>query len=98
MVGRWCFAAYTKGTAALLAAILAAAEELDVREALEAQWVLNGFADEAAKRVQQAMPKAWRFAGEMDEIAATFRDAGQPAWFHEAAAEIYRRLAQDRPL
>ena len=38
--------------------------------------------------------KAWRFAGEMDEIAATFREAGLPGGFHEAAAELYRRLDQ----
>ena len=29
----------------------------------------------------------------MEEIAATFEAAGLPAGFHEAAAEIYRRLA-----
>ena len=30
----------------------------------------------------------------MDEIAATFRAAGLPGEFHDAAAEIYARLAQ----
>ena len=29
----------------------------------------------------------------MEEIAATFTSAGLPGGFHEAAAEIYRRLA-----
>jgi hypothetical protein len=29
----------------------------------------------------------------MDEIAATFRDAGMPGGFHEAAADLYRRIA-----
>jgi hypothetical protein len=29
----------------------------------------------------------------MEEIATTFRDAGMPGEFHEAAAIIYRRLA-----
>ena len=28
----------------------------------------------------------------MDEIAATFRDAGLPSGFHDAAAEVFRRL------
>jgi hypothetical protein len=28
----------------------------------------------------------------MDEIAVTFREAGLPGGFHEAAAELYRRL------
>jgi hypothetical protein len=27
----------------------------------------------------------------MEEIAATFAAAGQPAGFHEAAAEVYRQ-------
>lgn len=92
---KMCFAAYTKGTTALLCAILAAAEELGVRMGLEQQWSRNGsdFADQATRRVRRATAKAWRFTGEMDEIAATFAGAGVPAGFHEAAGEIYRRLA-----
>ena len=92
---KMCFAAYTKGTTALLCAILAAAEELGVRMDLEQQWSRNGsdFADQATRRVRRATVKAWRFTGEMDEIAATFAGAGVPAGFHEAAGEIFRRLA-----
>ena len=43
--------------------------------------------------------KAWRFEGEMREIAATFDAAGLPRGFHEAAAEVYGRLAsfKDEP-
>ena len=37
--------------------------------------------------------KAWRFAGEMREIAATFEAARLPGGFHDAAADIYERLA-----
>ena len=92
---KMCYAAYTKGTTALLCAILAAAESLGVRMDLQRQWSRNGsdFADQAAGRVKRATAKAWRFTGEMDEIAATFAGAGVPAGFHEAAGEIYRRLA-----
>lgn len=92
---KMCFAAYTKGTTALLAAILAAAEELNVRDALARQWSRNdaGFAAEADRRVRNVTAKAWRFAGEMDEIAATFAGAGLPGEFHTAAGIIYRRLA-----
>ena len=32
----------------------------------------------------------------MDEIAATFAAAGLPSGFHEAAAEVYGRLADLR--
>lgn len=92
---KMCFAAYTKGTTALLCAILAAAEQLGVRDDLYRQW---GFGDEAfagrtEQRVRGVTSKAWRYAGEMEEISATFRDAGLPGDFHAGAAEIYRRLA-----
>ena len=92
---KMCFAAYTKGTTALLCAILAAAEALDVRTELEQQWSHDGsdFAAEARQKVRQVTAKAWRFSGEMDEIAATLRETGMPADFHLAAAETYRRLA-----
>jgi 3-hydroxyisobutyrate dehydrogenase-like beta-hydroxyacid dehydrogenase len=90
------YAAYTKGTTALLCAILATAEELGVREALAEQWNRDnaGFAEATDLRVRRTTAKAWRFVGEMEEIAATFREAGMPGEFHAAAADIYRRLAQ----
>ena len=92
---KMCFAAYTKGTTALLAGILATAEATGVREALESQWSRGGsaFAEQTRDRVRGVTAKAWRFAGELDEIGATFDDAGVPSGFQEAAAEIYRRLA-----
>jgi 3-hydroxyisobutyrate dehydrogenase-like beta-hydroxyacid dehydrogenase len=92
---KMCYAAYTKGTTALLAAILAAAERLEVRPELYAQWAQEdaSFAQQTNQRVQRVTAKAWRFVGEMEEIAATFQSAGQPAGFHLAAAEVYQRLA-----
>ena len=45
------------------------------------------------RAVSANIKKAWRFVGEMEEIAATFEAAGLPDGFHEAAGEIYRRLA-----
>ena len=92
---KMCFAANTKGATALLAGVLATADRLGVRKALEVQWDAwkPGYAAQAADRVRGAAPKAWRFAGEMDEIAATFRAAGMPDGFHAAAGEVYSRLA-----
>lgn len=92
---KMCYAAYTKGSTALLSASLASADALHVREALVKQWAREtpSSADANINRVRQVTAKAWRFAGEMDEIAATFRAAGLPGEFHDAAAEIYRRLA-----
>ena len=90
-----CYAAYTKGTTALLAAILGAAESLGVRDALMAEWGRGGapFGVETERKVREVTAKAWRFAGEMEEIAATFEDAQLPGGFHHAAADIYTRLA-----
>ncbi len=92
---KMCFAAYSKGTTALLSAVMAAAESLNVREDLEHQWSRNGsnFAAESARNVQQVTAKAWRFSGEMEEIAATLAGAGLPDGFHLAAADIYQRMA-----
>lgn len=92
---KMCFAAYTKGTTALLGAILATAESLGVRPDLERQWSRDGsdFAAKTVQRVRGVTAKAWRFAGEMEEIAATFAAAGLPGEFHLAAAELYRRIA-----
>ena len=92
---KMCYAALTKGTTALLIATVGAAAELGVLDALMAEWGRDGAkAGEAnERRVREVTAKAWRFTGEMDEIAATFAAAGMPAGFHQAAAEIYQRLA-----
>ncbi len=97
---KMAYAAYSKGTTALLAAILALAENFDVRESLEAEWAKDdsAFVEQVHKRTQRVTAKAWRFAGEMDEIAKTFADAGLPSGFHDAAGEIYRRMAEFKAL
>ncbi|MBM3226208.1 MAG: NAD(P)-dependent oxidoreductase [Candidatus Tectomicrobia bacterium] len=86
------YAAYTKGTTALLTAILGMVEREGVRIELQQQWG-ETFSTQTIKRVCSNTAKAWRFEGEMYEIADTFRDAGLPNGFHLAAAEIYKRLA-----
>jgi len=92
---KMCYAAYTKGTTALLCGILATAQVLGVRGELETQWSRDwaNFGEQAGERVRNVTAKAWRFAGEMTEIAATFREAGLPGEFHAAAEMIYRRMA-----
>ena len=92
---KMAFAAWTKGSAALLLAIRALARGEGVEDALLAQWEktnpqLAVLSEEAALRTA---PKAWRFVGEMDEIAATFAAADLPEGFHRAAAEVYARLS-----
>ena len=92
---KMCYAAYSKGTIALLAAILATAESLGVRAELYRQWDLDDqdFSEQVNRRVRRVTAKAWRFEGEMKEIAATFQEAGLPDEFHQAAAEVYRRMS-----
>jgi 3-hydroxyisobutyrate dehydrogenase-like beta-hydroxyacid dehydrogenase len=92
---KMCYAAYSKGTTALLAAILATAESLGVREELYQQWELDDqcFSEQVNRRVRRVTAKAWRFEGEMEEIAKTFQEAGLPDEFHKAAAEIYHRMS-----
>lgn len=92
---KMCYAAYTKGTSALLSAILAAAESYQVRMELGQHWEMDepGFTEQTERRVRRVTAKAWRFAGEMEEIARAFSAAGLPSGFHESAAEIFRRMA-----
>jgi 3-hydroxyisobutyrate dehydrogenase-like beta-hydroxyacid dehydrogenase len=92
---KMCYAAYSKGTTALLAAVLATAESVGVREELYKQWDMDnkGFSEQVNRRVARVTAKAWRFEGEMIEIAETFQEAGVPAEFHKAAAEIYHRMS-----
>jgi hypothetical protein len=44
--------------------------------------------------VRRVTAKAWRFEGEMIEIASTFDEADLPDGFHQAAGEIYQRMAK----
>jgi 3-hydroxyisobutyrate dehydrogenase-like beta-hydroxyacid dehydrogenase len=92
---KMCYAAYSKGATALLSAILASAESLGVREELYQQWDMDdkGFSEQINLRVARVTAKAWRFEGEMKEIASTFLEAGLPNGFHEAAGEVYHRMA-----
>jgi|SRR5579864_7233115 len=88
-----CYAAWTKGGTALLAAVRALAEQEGVDAALLAEWKIS--LPEAEKRsevVTVQARKAWRWIGEMEEIAASFEAAGLPGGFGLAAAEVYRKL------
>jgi transcription initiation factor TFIIIB Brf1 subunit/transcription initiation factor TFIIB len=89
------YAAWTKGSAALLLAAREAARAHGVEDALRAEWERSQPALDGRLRSAQdsAQAKGWRWIAEMEEIAATFEAAGLPGGFHEAAAEIYRRAA-----
>jgi 3-hydroxyisobutyrate dehydrogenase-like beta-hydroxyacid dehydrogenase len=90
-----CFAAWTKGTAALLLAIRALAEAEGVTDGLLAEWATS-LPDLAARSdaARGTVTKAWRFVGEMEESAHAFVEAGLPGGFSQAAAEVYASLAR----
>jgi 3-hydroxyisobutyrate dehydrogenase-like beta-hydroxyacid dehydrogenase len=89
---KMAYAAWTKGTAAMLLAIRELARREGVEETLLAEWDLS--LPEMRSRYERAerpaAAKGWRWVGEMEEIAASFEAAGLPGGFHRAAAEVYR--------
>ena len=90
---KMCYAAWTKGTAALILAVRAAAESEGVDAVLAEEWRISQ--PDLFRQLDRAVAqsrKAWRWVGEMEEIAATFGEAGLPEGFHLAAAEICRTL------
>jgi 3-hydroxyisobutyrate dehydrogenase-like beta-hydroxyacid dehydrogenase len=90
---KMAFAAWTKGTAALLLAVRAVARAEGVEETLLDEWEMSlpQLPEQSVAAARSALVKGWRWVGEMNEIADTFTAAGLPDGFHRAAAEIYRR-------
>jgi 3-hydroxyisobutyrate dehydrogenase-like beta-hydroxyacid dehydrogenase len=89
---KMAYAAWTKGSAALLLATRELAERLGVADALTAENARSqpGLDARWASARAAAAQKGWRWIGEMEEIARAFADAGLPSGFHEAAADVYR--------
>jgi 3-hydroxyisobutyrate dehydrogenase-like beta-hydroxyacid dehydrogenase len=92
------YAAWTKGSAALLLAVAAYAEREGVADVLAAEWARSQpeLADRLARIAAGSGPKAWRFSGEMAGSAQAFAAAGLPDGFAVAAAEVYERMAAFR--
>src|ERR1022692_928432 len=90
---KMAYAAWTKGTAALLLSVRALARAEGVQDTLLREWKLSqpGLEDRSRGAAQSAMTKGWRWVGEMEEIAEAMAGASLPDGFHQAAAEIYRR-------
>ena len=82
------YAAWSKGTAALLLAIHATATHFEVED--EWRRAAPELRDRLARAEESAEKKGWRWVGEMEEIADTFGAAGEPEGFHRAAAEVFR--------
>ena len=90
---KMAYAAWTKGSSALLLTARALAKAEGVEEALLAEWALSQpkLADQVTRAAVAGVTKGWRWVGEMEEIAQTMAGAGLPDGFHQAAAEVYRR-------
>jgi 3-hydroxyisobutyrate dehydrogenase-like beta-hydroxyacid dehydrogenase len=86
------YAAWSKGTAAMLLAIRDVARHYGVEDQLAAEWrdSVPALPDRLAAAERSAAKKGWRWVGEMEEIAETFAAAGRPDGFHRAAAEVFR--------
>jgi 3-hydroxyisobutyrate dehydrogenase-like beta-hydroxyacid dehydrogenase len=95
---KMAYAAWTKGSAALLLATLESARGTGVDDALRAEWRRSQPELDARVRsaADSASAKGWRWVGEMNEIAATFASVGLPSGFHEAAAEMFDRAAHEK--
>ena len=93
---KMAYAAWTKGSAALLLAARALARASGVERTLLAEWSLSqkALGPRAEQAAASAATKGWRWTGEMEEIAAAMAAAGLPPGFHEAAADVYERAAQ----
>jgi 3-hydroxyisobutyrate dehydrogenase-like beta-hydroxyacid dehydrogenase len=92
------YAGWTKGSGALLLTVRELARAEGVEDALLAEWRLSipeleerlGSAELSARR------KGWRWIGEMQEIARSMAAQDLPTGFHDAAAEVFRRTAEEK--
>ncbi|HET9079908.1 MAG TPA: DUF1932 domain-containing protein [Trebonia sp.] len=93
---KMAYAAWTKGSSALLLAARALARASGVERTLLAEWQLSQptLAAQSERSAGAAAAKGWRWIGEMEEIAASMTAAGLPEGFHEAAAELYDRASR----
>jgi 3-hydroxyisobutyrate dehydrogenase-like beta-hydroxyacid dehydrogenase len=91
---KMAYAAWTKGTAAMLIAIRALARAENVEDELLDEWRLSlpGLIERSGSAARSADRKGWRWVAEMEEIASTFAAAGLPDGFHRAAADVFRRV------
>jgi 3-hydroxyisobutyrate dehydrogenase-like beta-hydroxyacid dehydrogenase len=94
---KMAYAAWTKGSAALLLAARALAGAEGVADSLLAEWSLSqpGLESRSLGAARSAAAKGWRWVGEMEEIAASMTADGLPGGFHQAAAEVFRRSSAD---
>ena len=92
---KMAYAAWTKGSSALLLAARALARANGVERTLLTEWSLSqqALGQQSERAAGAAAAKGWRWVAEMEEIAASMSAAGLPDGFHEAAADIFDRAS-----
>jgi 3-hydroxyisobutyrate dehydrogenase-like beta-hydroxyacid dehydrogenase len=92
------YAGWTKGSAALLLTMRELARAEGVENALLEEWRLSipELEEHVAGAERSARRKGWRWVGEMEEIAHSMAAHDLPTGFHEAAAEVFRRSAEEQ--
>jgi len=90
---KMAYAAWTKGSSALLLTARALARAEGVEDALLDEWATSQphLESQVGRAARATVAKGWRWVGEMEEIAVCMAGAGLPDGFHQAAAEVYRR-------
>jgi 3-hydroxyisobutyrate dehydrogenase-like beta-hydroxyacid dehydrogenase len=93
---KMCYAALTKGLAAMCTELLTAAEILGVSQALKQEFQLSQ--SPLYEHMEQQLPimpmKSRRWIGEMEEIAKTFDHVGLTPKILAGAADIYRFVGE----
>ena len=96
---KMCYAAMTKGTTALHAELLIAAEKLGLTKELMAEF--NGSQPAVVQRMEGWVPgmpaKSRRWISEMEQIEATFQELGLTPNIFKGVADMYRMIG-DTPL
>lgn len=94
---KMCYGALTKGTAAMTAAILMAAEREGIGAALHAELANSQKARLAAaeKTLPNVYAKAYRWVAEMEQIAGFLGEERSESGIWQSAGGLYQRIADD---
>ena len=93
---KMAYAAWTKGSSALLLAARALARASGVERTLLAEWSMSqpSLGQRSEESAAAAAAKGWRWTAEMEEVADSMAASGLPSGFHEAAADVYDRASR----
>ena len=93
---KMCYAGITKGTSALHAAMLVAAEKLGIADDLHEELSYSqGAMYKRMENLTPALPAVSdRYIGEMEEIAKTMSAVAMPSGFHEGSAALYELMTR----